>query len=470
MVHLRPSSSRRALPSLVALVAIGVSAGAAAVAEAGRPRVSVIGDDWILVAAVERALAGRVELVDAPVEVDDAHGIVTGAYAHRLDAVVTVEQREGAATAALVAVRDGASGRIRGTLQVRGRAGGLGPLITRRLWPRLGQPILGAQRPSRAPDPSMRRESVATARAARPAAPEMTPAPPVSCERAPSCEASYEGEVVIEVISIDDPADRVAAADLVDATEAIDASDAPDAIDPAPPRSRARGRRVPRLAIALAERPFWRRLRYFDDLDDALRDHDLLASAVGVSVRARVGAGFALALAGERTVGVTGTATEDGSMYATAGSEWSAALAWGVRGAAGAVGLEAGYGEQRFAIDDDARPAALVPDVHYRWWRAGVTAELALSRRWTADVGAGWRHLVDTGELHETGWFPRATGVGIDGTAGLTFHHGRFAGFVRGELRRYGFALHVGPDDAVRAGGLSDEYIGGAVGVAVGFR
>ena len=227
------------------------------------------------------------------------------------------------------------------------------------------------------------------------------------------------------------------------------------------------------VVLSIEERPFWRRLRYNDDFDDRLRPSDLVANAVGIGASWRPLENlrnFSVIGRGELAVGVNGSRTSDGTAYSTSSSEWGLGVGFDLGIAAARIGVAVTYGEQRFAIDDDPM-MELVPDVTYRFARGGIVAAVPLAARWDLTVTAGWRQLLGMGGITDSKWFPRATGAGIDGSAGLGFHVTPWLEVqARLDLRRYFFAMNPEPGDPWIAGGATDQYVGGALGVAVSPR
>lgn len=234
----------------------------------------------------------------------------------------------------------------------------------------------------------------------------------------------------------------------------------------------ARRAAPPRIRVAVAGQPFWRRLRYNDDLRDVTRSYDLAANAIGVELAVRPLSGqpgLSLFATGLLAVGVNGSRTSDGTEYATGASEWSAGA--GYAGQLGAVqlGARAGYGEHRVRIADDPAPGAeLIPDVAYRFARAGLDARAALAPRWHLVAAAGGRYLLATGDLTGADWFPRATGHGVDGALGAGYALARRVSLhARAEVRHYFFAMNPEPGDPMIVGGATDTYLGASVGAAV---
>ena len=226
--------------------------------------------------------------------------------------------------------------------------------------------------------------------------------------------------------------------------------------------------------IAVEERPFWRRLRYNDDLDDRLRRSDLVANAVGIAASwrpAKKVPAFSVLGRGELAVGVNGLRTEDGTGYAAHASEWGLGVGFDVQIRKVRAGVTAIYGEQRFHVDDAGAAMELLPDVTYRYARGGLAVAAPLAPRWELQVTAGWRQLLGMGGLTDAAWFPRATGAGLDAGAGVALHVAPWLVLhARLDLRRYFFAMNPEPGDPWIAGGATDQYFGGALGLSISPR
>ncbi len=237
----------------------------------GKPRVAVVGDD-ALAAPVKKAIAGKVELVDVTGE--DAAALATE---HELHAVIVLAAKGNSATATVV---QGADGSKLGTHQVKVGKRLLGKRMADTLWKKLGKKIAGAKAP------------VTTAPVA--VTTEPAPAPVTAPTPAPVATTTTDTGVTARATPTRAP------------------------------------RREPRmLVVGVDERPFWRRLRYNQDINDRLRPSDLAAHAVAVRVTVRPLAnarGASIQLRGERAVGVNGSRTPHGTDLATSSSEWSAGL------------------------------------------------------------------------------------------------------------------------------------------------
>jgi hypothetical protein len=388
------------------------------------PRVAVVGEDAAVTGAVRDAIARRVELV----EVDDAAAAPAAlAREHRLHAVVVVEVRGGTKRRrATVSLHQGADGKRLARYQASAATRpALAKAAGRKAWRELGKPIGRARAPV---------EEAAVVRA----------------DEAPA-EAAEEAAVVR---ADEAPAEAAEVAPVVRA--------APVARGPAP-----------RLALAVEGRPFLRTLRYRDDLHDRLRAYDRAAPAAGLVATVhpwRRGAGRFFAVRGEAelALGVEGSRTADGMVYPTSSSQWSAGARAELPRGGWRWRLDAGYGEHRFTIDDEAMGVALIPDVTYRWLRGGLGVRVPVGQRLAVDAGAGWRQLLGTGDLGSAAWFPRLRGAGIDGTLGATWQvAGALSLHARGDLRRYFFAMHPEVGDELIVGGAVDQYVALVLGVGL---
>lgn len=401
-----------------------------------KPRVAVVGDDAELVAAVEKGLGRKVELVGE----DDA----------RLSATVRVTVgggRKAKKLTATVVVEQGADGKQVGKMVVKEKKSRLAASVSKQAWKKLGKPI-GKAKPRRdagaavaaaggdPPDSGVSSTEVTTGGAPSPAEVEAMPLADAVGGSAGGASAAGSDELGVSA------------------------------------RTGRGGRRSPMFTISVDERPFYRRLRWNDDYDDVLRRYDLAANAVGVTVAARplraVPSAY-VQLGGELAVGINGSRTDDGMEYATSASEWSATagLTFGLAGMD--VGVAAAFGEHRFSIDgDEGMGGELIPDVTYRYARGGLELRRPLGGRLAVTGRAGYRHLLGTGDLGNDAWFPRSSGKGLDGSAGVQLRMTSWlAMYARAEVRHYFFAMNPEPGDELIAGGAVDSFLGGAIGVSV---
>lgn len=380
------------------------------VARAGTSRVAVVGDP-VITRSFVKALTGNVELVSV------GEGTpVALATKHNLHAVIVLSATDGGGVAI---VYQGSDGVELGRTEVKAARFLVGKKLAPEVMAKLGDKLAKAT--------------------------------------APAIDASVAA-VETEPSSSSSSAAGIASASTTGVTASV-----------------SRPQRAHRaIVISVEERPFWRRLRYNDDLDDRLRPSDLVANAVGVGASWRplqILRNVSIVGRGELAVGVNGSRTSDGTAYSTSSSEWNLGIGFDVAIASARVGVVATYGEQRFSLDDEAQMMELIPDVTYRFARAGLVVGVPLASRWDLSVTSGWRQLFGMGGMTEAMWFPRASGAGIDGSAGIAFHVTPWLAVqARVDLRRYFFAMNPEPGDPWIAGGATDQYLGGAIGLAVSPR
>jgi hypothetical protein len=230
--------------------------------------------------------------------------------------------------------------------------------------------------------------------------------------------------------------------------------------------------RVRRVRISIDDGPVMRQLRYVDDWatdGNTVRDYDLVANAIGVSVAARplLAVPAELYARGELVIGVSGSQGPDDEVYSTRSSEIQfGALLGGTLGRVNA-GIAIAAGQHSFTIADEmSTRGELVPDTRYRYVRLGGAVGVPLGSRVNVTADAGYRMLTTSGDLASTTWFPWATGDGVDASLGVdvrvtqTIH-----AYVRGSVRRYFFAMNPEPGDALVVGGAIDQYLGLAAGL-----
>jgi hypothetical protein len=441
----------RALLVLVVLV-LG-----AARAEADKPRVAVTGDAEIA-KAVRGALAGKVELVEVGTSAASPAAL---AEQHRLHAVIVVSATGKVAVATL---HQGADGRALDSFKAKVSRKLMARRIASQIWKKLGDKITSARAPAPAPG--------TTAVVMSPAA--AGPKPSTTGQAPGAATGAAPNTTTIAAAPAGRASDDRSPATSGATTSGATGDDGASTIDAGAMRVAAPRREARVLVLGIEERPFWRRLRYNDDLDDRLRPSDLAANAVAISATwrpLRKARGLALVLRGERAVGVNGSRTTDGTELTTSTSEWSASVGYDIPIRTISVGIGVAYGEHRFAVGDEMLPAELVPDVTYRFGRAGLSVAVPLSPRLELTVGGGWRQLLSMGELEGSTWFPRATGNGLDACAGITLRVTSWLAFhARVDLRRYFFAMNPEPGDTWIAGGATDQYFGGALGASISPR
>jgi hypothetical protein len=127
-------------------------------------------------------------------------------------------------------------------------------------------------------------------------------------------------------------------------------------------------------------------------------------------------------------------------------------------------GLEAGYGNQIFKLEDagDGSPSGIFPNVKYSNVEIGGDVEVKWDSYYLGGQAA-YILVLSEGELGTDAWFPNTSGYGLmfGGHVGWEAHPmlDLLAGI---EMRAYGFNFNpvslAAPDDRV-AGGATDRYM-----------
>lgn len=232
--------------------------------------------------------------------------------------------------------------------------------------------------------------------------------------------------------------------------------------------------RAPRFRISIDDGPIQRRLRYVDDWKtdgQTVRDYDLVANAIGVSVSVRPLSSLPaeVYVRGELVVGVSGSQGPDAEVYSTRSSELQLGVLFGgylgpVRTAVSLAG-----GQHQFEIADEmSERGELVPDTRYRYTRLGGIAGVPLGGRVQVIGDVGYRMLMTSGSLASEAWFPWASGDGVDASLGVEVRVTTMLNaYMRGSVRRYFFAMNPEPGDALVVGGAIDQYLGVAAGLSL---
>jgi hypothetical protein len=112
-----------------------------------------------------------------------------------------------------------------------------------------------------------------------------------------------------------------------------------------------------------------------------------------------------------------------------------------------------------------ARLGELSPDVTYRAARVGLLTRYMASDRITVFGSIDYLHVLSAGSVADDR-FPRATVRGVDLSVGAGYQvTGSLDIQLTTALRRYAFAMHARPTDAVIVGGASDQYLSMALGL-----
>jgi hypothetical protein len=216
-----------------------------------------------------------------------------------------------------------------------------------------------------------------------------------------------------------------------------------------------------------------RHFAYVDRLTPTLRPYDLFVAPL-VAVSGEVYPFTTAPIPVINGLGATasyarafGLASEEngGTRVSTSWQTFAVALRERVAlGSAFILGIDAGYGDTRFAFDNPIQPAAQLPSVHYKALRGGLDGRYThgdLSVR----AGAGYLGVLSTGDF--AALFPRASLGGIDASLGVA---DQIAPALELSLdlayTRFFYDLSPVPGDKYVAGGALDEMATVSLGIA----
>jgi hypothetical protein len=124
--------------------------------------------------------------------------------------------------------------------------------------------------------------------------------------------------------------------------------------------------------------------------------------------------------------------------------------------------LNLGAGQHRFGVVPEGGAASrprLIPDVTYRYLRAGLVTRVYTTSRFGVVAGAYYRHVLSAGLISSSDWFPGLRVHGVEATAGLTY---RFLPSLEARLQGEARLYRMTSDPLAGGGhvtdGASDSY------------
>lgn len=228
---------------------------------------------------------------------------------------------------------------------------------------------------------------------------------------------------------------------------------------------------LPALVVSAGAALLERRFNYTDDLFGRFRNYRLPLGG-GLRLDARFHPGTLLGSSALGAVGLVARAelsapfmsqTSDGSAFPTTTMHVMGGVE--IANRFGPVELAAigGVGRQTFTLEDasegKARPA--VPSANYTYLKGGARARLALGDFGALRARGAYLKLFRIGELDDEGWFPRATGAGVDFGGDLVVSPipDLFSVVFGADVRRFFFSMHPEVGDTNVVGGAVDQYI-----------
>lgn len=129
-----------------------------------------------------------------------------------------------------------------------------------------------------------------------------------------------------------------------------------------------------------------------------------------------------------------------------------------------------GYNVQRFSVDNAGGTPAPVPNVSYRSGRFGLGGKFAVMQRLKLGMEAAWHLIQQSGEIANKAWFPQAEGNALEGMlyADVSIM-GALNARARVAYQRTYFDFNSKVGDARVAGGATDDYFSGGLGLAYAY-
>ena len=357
-----------------------------------------------------------------------------------------------------IMVRDGRDGEIAGEATFAARNNkALAKVVEKTFWKKMGRsiPTSAAGVTTKPIDPG--EDPFATAKPAGRTAPAPTTAAPPEPEPAPTAQAEPEPEPPPVVRR---PASRRVA-------EVEEESEEPSAT--------AKGPRPAQFEITISPRMTYRNFTYVSDPQDALSEYHTSAPApaIGVGLTGffrlvfpRVGLTASL----EQGMPLPAT-TSNGLEYKTFSGDYFASLLVGVPSQYIVADLALGGGRQRYAFsavgDAESRPRP-VPNVTYDYVRAGLDLHIYTGTPFGIFAGGYYRHVLQSGIIASSDWFPSAQVWGAEGNAGISY---RLLSWLEArahaDVRMYKFKMDPDAGDPHVTDGATDLYWSGGLSLAV---
>lgn len=222
-----------------------------------------------------------------------------------------------------------------------------------------------------------------------------------------------------------------------------------------------------------------RLLDYSDDLFGALREYRLPLSALGAlrveawpaARRGGTLSYFGLTASAEQSF-LLKSGTQGGPSFSTNSQRITLGLAGRLPVRRAEVTLGAAYGWQDFSISGEGDPARPdIPNVTYHFLRVGAGLRLDIKPRLALLASAAYLHVLDSGQIATSDYFPRLTVAGVEAGVGAAWQFSSPWELRFGvDYRRYFFNMHPEPGDRLIAGGALDNYVVATAALGVRLR
>ncbi|MCP3097774.1 hypothetical protein LZ198_02675 [Myxococcus sp. K15C18031901] len=172
-----------------------------------------------------------------------------------------------------------------------------------------------------------------------------------------------------------------------------------------------------------------------------------------------------LVVRGSRAIGLS-TRLPDGSKYGTTAQLLEGGLRFRLPLRWLEVSVSGLYGTHSFSLELPPESTFNLPDVDYRFAHVELGLRKALTERWAIAARVGYQHVLSGGELSSDDYIPQLSGSGLAGELAVEFALTNMLGLrMGGEMRSYSFTADAAEGAPVFAGGATDRYFSGQLGV-----
>jgi hypothetical protein len=233
------------------------------------------------------------------------------------------------------------------------------------------------------------------------------------------------------------------------------------------------------LEVSLGAASLLRIFDYSDDPSGLLREYQLPASVLG-ALRAEV---WPAARRGGALAHLGLTASAEQSLLLKSGIKGGPAFSTNAqRIVLGLLGrlplrkteltLSAAYGWQDFSISGEGDPARPeIPNVTYRFLRGGTGLRMGITPRVAVLASAAYLHVLDSGQIATSDYFPRLTVAGVEAGVGAAWQLSPpWEVRIGVDYRRYFFTMRTEPGDRPIVGGAADNYLVAAAALGLRLR
>ncbi len=120
------------------------------------------------------------------------------------------------------------------------------------------------------------------------------------------------------------------------------------------------------------------------------------------------------------------------------------------------------YGGHNFTIKSATGPKPAIPNVRFRYLRAGAGTEVGIAPSLKLRAEAGYRYILSAGEIESPAYFPKLDVAAVDARVSLRIAlWSAWQVELATTMQRFFFSMNSSPGDTMVAGGAIDQYLGG---------